>query len=403
MKLRRWVGLVVLVVMFAVPAIVVTRWWLRESVPAAPGAGERVGNVLRLSEAKQQNAGVTIVTVRSVSRSLHVEAPGMLVVDESRTARIGSLVDGKMGAVLVGVGDRIAAGAKLATIRSAAVSSAWAEYRKAVADRKRHETELGYAVEVEARAQRLYRDKAISLQELRRARVERMVAEQALMTAKTEVRRAEDVLQHLRLVTDEDFSEILGREIPVESPLQGAVLERFVTAGTAVTPGMPLFVVSDLSVLWAVAEVDEIHLSRLQVGQVVEVGVAAYPGEQFAGVIGFVGDMLDPKTRRVTVRCQVKNPQERLKPQMYATVVLKEGEARNIAEVPSEAVQTLDGKTVVFVVEDAGTFATQEVQIGLEKEGWTEVLSGVKAGEKIVAGGSFLLKAELRKPAEEEE
>jgi len=99
------------------------------------------------------------------------------------------------------------------------------------------------------------------------------------------------------------------------------------------------------------------------------------------------------------VRCQAPNLQGKLKPQMYATLSFGEGAPQAVLAVPSQAIQELEGKTVVFVAEDAGKFSAREVESGLETEGWVEILAGVTPGEKIVTTGSFLLKSELSKSA----
>ena len=97
------------------------------------------------------------------------------------------------------------------------------------------------------------------------------------------------------------------------------------------------------------AEIDETQLPLVEAGRPTELRVSAYPGETFAGRITFVADMVNPKTRRVTVRCQVPNPGQRLKPEMYAAITLSAGEPREVLAVPSAAVQEIEGKPFVFV------------------------------------------------------
>lgn len=393
-----WLSMVIVAGLLLVTTIFALRRWKQQPEVPTPIPGTADGT-LTLHETARRDAGIAVEPVQTISRSAHFEAPGVLTLDETRTARIGSMVEGKIVSLSAEVGARVPAGAVLADIHSHVIHETWAEYRKAIADRKRRMTELTYAVQAEERARRLYADKAISLQEVQRAQVDRVAAEQALDMVKTEVRRTEEALEHLGITSGEDPSGESGEQIPVKSPLAGAVLEKNVTTGTAVTPGMQLFVVSDLSTLWALAEVDETKLPRVKVGLPIEVRVAAYPGEAFPGTIIFVGDTLDPKTRRVTVRCRVPNPQGRLKPQMYAALSLGEGEARSVVVVPSQAIQEMDGKTVVFIADEAGKFFKREVAVGLETEGRVEVLSGVQPGEKVVTAGSFLLKSELLKSA----
>lgn len=375
-----------------------------ETAMPPPGPTATEGQALILTDAVQRDAGVTVEPVQIRTRSSQLEAPGVLTFDETRTARIGSLVEGKILSVAVQVGDRVSPGTILAEIHSPTIHNAWADYRKAKADRTRRLMELEYSKQAEQRAQRLFTAKAISHQELERAHVERVSAEQAVDMTQTEVRRAEEALEHLGIASlGQDPQGEAGEQIPVRSPVAGAVLEKNVTSGTAVTPGVPLFVVSDLSILWALAEIDETKLSRVQAGLPVEIRVAAYPGDSFPGTVIVISDTLDPRTRRVTVRCQVPNSDGRLKPHMYATISLGQSESLSTAAVPSQAIQDLGGKPVVFVAGENGVFTPREVEIGLESGGWTEILSGLQVGERIATAGSFLLKSELAKSALQEE
>jgi len=109
--------------------------------------------------------------------------------------------------------------------------------------------------------------------------------------------------------------------------------------------------------------------------------------------------MVNPKTRRVTVRCQVPNPGQRLKPEMYASLTLSAGEPREVLAVPAGAIQEIEGRPLVFVRTAKGSFESREVAVGPEAGGWVEVRSGVKEGEAVATTGSFLLKSELLKGA----
>ena len=374
--------------------------WLRRGAEVAtmpPPPPPPPDGVVVLSPTAQANAGVVVAPAATTVWVERLQAPGVLALDETRTARIGSLVDGTAVEVSVQVGDRVEAGQALALLHSPIVHEAWAAYRKAIAERKRATTDLSYAVQAAERVRRLYADKAASLQEVQKADVDRGAAEQGLDMAKTEVRRSEEVLEHYGITSGEDPTGESGEQIPVRSPLAAAVLERQVTTGTAVTSGMPLFVVSDLSTLWALAEVDETALPRVKVGMPVEIRVAAYPDEPFGGSIIFVGDTLDPKTRRVSVRCTVPNADGRLKPQMYATLLLEEGAQRTVLSVPTAAVQELDGTSVVFVTDRGGTFRRRDVVLGRVVDDAVEIVSGLQAGEPIAVAGSFVLKSELLK------
>ncbi len=381
-------------------ALLLAAWRWRSATPtpeATQPTPPTASDTVHLDAAAQAGAGLEIVIVAKHEQRERLEAPGVLALDETHTARLGSVVEGNVLTTSAGVGDRVAAGQVLAQLHSRVIHEGWAAYRKAVAERKRANTELVYSVQAHQRAQRLYNDKAISLQEVQRALADRQAAEQNLDMAVTEVRRGEEALEHLGITSGDDPSGESGEQIPVRSPLDGAVLERSVTTGTAVTPGMGLFVVSDLSILWALAEIDETKLPRVRVGLPVEVRVAAYPGEAFPGSIIFVADTLDPKTRRITVRCRVANVEGRLKPQMFATIAVEEASARMLTAVPAAAIQEIDAHPVVFVAEADDVFRRRAVKIGSETDGWIEIVDGLQPGERIVASGSFLLKSELLK------
>ncbi|HET7216500.1 MAG TPA: efflux RND transporter periplasmic adaptor subunit [Vicinamibacterales bacterium] len=369
-----------------------------EGTRAAPPA-QPPPDFVTLDDAAQRQAGITVAAVEATDIVEHTEAPGVLALDERRTARIGSHVDGVLIATAAEVGDRVRAGAVLATINSTVVHVAWAGYRKAVADRRRLEKELAFAIAGHERTQRLYANKAISLQDVQRAEADRVAAEQALDIGRTEVRRSEEELEHLGVTNADDPSGESGEQIPVRTPMSGVVLERLVTPGTAVTTGTPLYVVSDLSALWALVEIDESLLSRIRVGQPMQVRVAAYPGETFAGTVTLVGDTVNPKTRRVTVRCAVQNSDGRLKSQMYATALIRESAPRRAVVIPAAAVQTIDGRATIFVAEPQGRFRPRIVETRAAGEGMLEVRSGVRAGERIATAGTFILKSELLKSA----
>jgi membrane fusion protein, heavy metal efflux system len=380
--------------------VIVALGWtlLRKPAPSPAGvAAAAPDGVVQFTDAALREAGLDVQAAQAVMRRMSIEAPGVIALDERRTARIGSQVEGKVLEVFVEIGDRAQTGKELAHMISPVVHEVWAAYRKALSERRRAQTDLTMAVQQVERVKRLLADKAVAEQEVQRAEANRVAAEEGLNIVLTEVRRAQEEMQHLGVTNSDDPTGEEGEQIPVKSPLSGVVLEKFITEGGAVTPGAPLFIVSDLSSLWALAEIDETSVPHVQTGRPVEVRVAAYPAERFPGTIAWVADTVNPKTRRITVRCALPNPSGRLKPDMYATVSLGEGEPRPVVTVPSAAVQDVDGKAIVFVETGKGRFARREVTVDPEREGQVDVRAGLQAGERIVVKGAFLLKSELLK------
>lgn len=354
-----------------------------------------------LSERAARDAGVEVTPVRAIERTDRVRASGTVVMNERRTARPGAIVQGLLVDMAVQPGDEVRAGATLARLHSHVVHDAWAGYFKAVAERRTSEREVAFARTAEARAERLLRDKALSAQEVERAAADRVHADATLAAARAEVTRAEEELEHYGITAREDADPTTASQIPVTSPFAGVVIERLASPGSAVTPGMPLLVISDLSTVWVQAEVDETHLPQLARGRNAEITVAAYPGERFTGAIDAVGDVINPATRRVTVRIAVPNPGRRLKPQMFASVALGTSAPRTVLVVPGRSIQQSEGETVVFVRGTDGAYHRRPVVTGAEIDGLVEIVKGLADGDQVVTAGAFLLKSAVAPPEPE--
>lgn len=359
----------------------------------APAAAPPPSSVT-LSKTSEQLAGIVVEAVKAETVPTALEAVGTLALDDTRTARLGSLVEGVVERTHANVGDRVRTGQLLVGLHSHQVHDGWGDYRKAVADRRRIEQDLAFADDALARTERLLADKAASTLEVERARSARAAAVEHLAVANAEVRRAEESLEHLGIPVKSASAGKTTEIIPVRTPQSGIVLERLVTAGTAVTPGTPLYVVSDTSSLWVLAEIDEAALGRVRVGAAVQVAVSAYPTETFPAAVTLIGDTINPETRRVVVRAQVANRDGRLKPGMFARVQLEGSGAVPMVHVPVDAVQDIGERRVVFVPEGGG-YAPRDVETGSERDGRVEIRRGLTAGDRVVTRGAFLLKSQL--------
>jgi len=235
-----------------------------------------------------------------------------------------------------------------------------------------------------------------------RARSDRIAAEQQLVAAQAEELHGTQELAHYGITARPEGNPREEDELPVRAPIAGAVIERLVSPGTAVTPGTPLFVLSDLSSVWVTAEIDETHVGSLAVGLPVEVQVNAYPGDVFRGTITGVGDVINPATRRITIRCEVPNRDGRLKPQMFARVMLTSDRPRRMLVIPERAVQEMEGQTVLFARDTEGRFQRRPVVVGETISGLTEIISGADDDDVIATAGAFLIKSEMMKPQSKE-
>jgi cobalt-zinc-cadmium efflux system membrane fusion protein len=164
------------------------------------------------------------------------------------------------------------------------------------------------------------------------------------------------------------------------------------------SPADQLFTVANLDRLWIELDIYERDLSRVTRGQAVDVATAAYPGRSFPGQIVYVGDIVDPAKRAVSARVEIPNPDNVLKPGMFANALIRVGSAgRPVAVVPEEAVQQVEGRSVVFVPGPRpGEFRVQPVEVGEAiDDGRILVISGLQAGDRVVTTGAFALRSEL--------
>ena len=145
-------------------------------------------------------------------------------------------------------------------------------------------------------------------------------------------------------------------------------------------------------------DINEKDLAKVHRGQSASVTVGAFPDLKLKGSITYIADLVDQTTRTVKARVEVANPGRKLKPEMFATIELAlAADAPPVLAVPEDAIQELDGKKVVFVVEDEDEFAARPVQTTRTAAGMVEIVSGLKEGEHYAIKGSFILKSEVKK------
>ncbi|HWQ56746.1 MAG TPA: efflux RND transporter periplasmic adaptor subunit [Bryobacteraceae bacterium] len=374
-----------------------------DAAKAAQSAGPTAQNTVVLDTAARKQAGVTLEEARNRSLPQVLRSTARLANDENRTWRVGAITEGRIVQVLASPGDAVSAGQVLARMHSHGIHESRAEYRKAVSELARLKNVEAFSRQVRDRAKRLYEIKAGSLEQLEYAQTELKNAEAAAVNARFEVERTRNhLVEFLGIPADFTDHSAPGHDdnadyIPVRSPAAGTVLTRNVTPGTVVTPANDLYVISNLSRLWALAEVAEEHLMKLRPGMPVRIYVQAYGGHPFPGSVGKLGESLDPATRTVKVRVDVPNADGRLKPEMYATAEIELGASDTAVFVPEEATQEVRGQLVVFVRTAEDRFEVRPVQTGRTLDGAVEIVRGLTAGEVVAARGTFILKSEYLK------
>lgn len=181
--------------------------------------------------------------------------------------------------------------------------------------------------------------------------------------------------------------------ITVTAPTSGALTMLGVRPGMSVSTGQTLAEITGLNPIWLEAAVPEIFAGDVKVGQPVNATLTAFPGERFAGRITAILPSAQTDSRTLTVRAELRNPNLRLRPGMFAQVSLSP-DRRQAVLIPSEAVIRTGERVLVMIAQAKGGYRPAEIRIGREANGKTEVLAGLAPGEKVVVSGQFLLDSE---------
>jgi cobalt-zinc-cadmium efflux system membrane fusion protein len=199
--------------------------------------------------------------------------------------------------------------------------------------------------------------------------------------------------------TDEEIDTIVHDHkadpvLIVRSPITGLVTQRTAAPGLYVQPGnAPApFTVADTATMWMLANVVEADAPFMRVGQPIEVTVGAWPGRVFDGVITVVGAQVDPATRRLMIRSEVKDPEARLRAGMFANFTIRIAEPFQATAVPNTAiVREGDGSMAVWVTTDRKHFDKRLVRTGMQQNGMTQILEGLQPGQLVVTEGAVFI------------
>ena len=329
-------------------------------------------------------------------------ATGKILVSENRVAVIGPVHEGRLVRLYAGQGSKVRKGQKLADLESADIDQAEADYLKALSDydnaRRTSGAEVKFAQATYDRTKMLYEKTITAGKNLQAAEhdleVAKALAESSVASTKAALIAARRHLLILGL-RDSDIDALASKSslaavFSLTAPISGIVIERNGTIGATVGSDANVFKIIDISSVWIDANVFEKDLERVRRGQEVKVSVPAFPGVNFSGRVILVSSIVDPETRSVKVRTEVSNPDGRLKPDMFANVQIITDLHRTAISIPQAAVLDDGGKTVVFVSEGSG-YVKRGVNVGIQGNGRAEIIEGLKAGDKVVVKGNYLL------------
>jgi Cu(I)/Ag(I) efflux system membrane fusion protein len=336
---------------------------------------EETGAVIQVSQRARQLAGVEVAEV--AYRPLHrqIRTVGLITTDERSVSRVSAWIAGRIDRLYIDfTGQKINRGEPLALLYSPELVSTQQEYILTLEalDRSR---EAGTSVQTQESLTASSRQRlllwGISESEIQRLEKERTVRE------------------HVEIVT----------------PIGGTVVEKSVVEGQYVKEGQHLYTVADLSHLWMLADLYEYEMGWIKTGQKVTMTSASFPDEPFEGKITFVDPVLQSQTRSLKVRAELDNPQGRLRPGMFVDVVIDVhldpkrfpslanafDERGAVLSVPVSAVLETGRRQVVYQEIDEGKYIGRQVTVGPRAGDYYPVLSGLKAGDRVVVRGNFLI------------
>ncbi|MBX3350578.1 MAG: efflux RND transporter periplasmic adaptor subunit [Nitrospira sp.] len=358
-----------------------------DTTPVAQNPPSAASRLLHLTAEELSRMQLELSPVAQGEILSHREFPATVQANQNELAEVTALIRGRVVKVHVDVGQDVKKGTRLALLHSVDLGMAEGEHLKA-------EARLEEAERSHGRARELYENKAVSLAELQRR-------EAAMKAARAESRETRNRLELLGVPQEEierlDREHMIKADMPLRAPFDGRVITRNITKGEVVETDQKLFTVANLTDVWVIGNVPEKDIRFIRKDQNVNVVLAAYPHAIFGGTITYVGDVLDPATRTMSLRVTVSNPERLLKPEMFAVISVYVTSSPDALSVPLAAVQDGPAGKMVFIQQEDGTFEARTVKLGNEEGEVVRVLEGVKAGEQVVTKGSFALKSEIER------
>lgn len=329
-------------------------------------SGEAV-STLQLNDQEQQQIGVQTAKVEHRNLRRTLSAVALVEQPETELATVSARVSGRIDKLFVDfTGQPVRRGQEIALIYSPEIFSTAEEYRLALENRKR----LGSGAEPQAVSG----------------------AEDLVAAARRRLELWGLTTQQIDGIASSPKPQI---DLPIYSPANGIVTERKVTEGQYVSAGESLYTLSDLSTVWVKAELYQPDIATIRIGQPAEISWDALNGITH-GRVAFVNPMVNPQTRTASVRIQVPNSKMRLRPGMFVNVKFAMPGGNDMLAVPRSAVVDTGTRKIVYVSTGNGNFDGREVRLGQPSDQYYPVLAGLRAGDRVVTQGNFLIDSQTR-------
>jgi len=337
-----------------------------------------------LTAQQVKDRGIIVAGTPTGAVGATIRAPATAQFVRDRVSKIGPRLPAKVVKATVALGDHVAAGDVVAILDSVELGKVKSRYLAA-------RSTLELARESYEREQRLVSQKISSEAELQQARAGFEQARAELDGTIEELRLyglSRKVIDAIHAGLDQPFSRYA-----LTTPQAGIVEELDVAPGQTLTPEMTPVEIVDPAQMWVMIDAFEKDAGRIKPGQRIVFEARAIPDGKFVGVVNWVAQELSPTTRTVQVQATVTNTNGALRAGMFGTARIETNDATEHPVLPIDAIQTIDGKTVVFkpVAGQPNTFAVVPVKTGEEAADRVAILAGVSPGEPVVIKGAFAL------------
>ena len=339
-------------------------------------------SIIELDDAQAARLQLALVTEQEFVKE--IRTVGGIDYNQNKTVDVYAHYPGRILEAYANVGDRVESDQFLFSMQSPDLLAA--------------ETALISAASVSVlQSKNLARAKAL----LKIGGISQMATDQTISDQQTAEGAIETAKNNVLIFgkTSEDLDKIIRERnadptLIVRSPVSGIVIARGAAPGLYVQPGTTPtpYTVADVSTMWLVANIIEEQVPFIKVGQKVEAKISALPNATFYGTITVIGASLDPISRRMMARCEIRDPTHLLRAGMFADLTIQVDTQKKSLAVPESAIyHEGNGILSVWITKDKRRFVRRHVTIGGSKDGFVQILSGVTANEKVVSDGALIL------------
>lgn len=362
-----------------------------------------------LTEAQEKNAKIQTSPLSVMDIELQITIPAQFKARNQSIERIYSPIDGKITNVFVEPGAILKVGQPIVQIKSDAISQIQLEFLEKILDIDANINELraqyNLSLQNYNRERTLYNEKISSRADYEAANAQ-LRKDKANLDA-LNIKRSSliNVYRQRLAVYGGTIDNVIKTKqiypyITIKATKNGVLLERKVNPGEIVEQNRELFNLADLKTIWLVGYAFEKDSPYLHLGEAVT-GTIEESTETINGVLSYVSPILDNTTKTLEVRADIPNKNFKIKPNMYAEMYVNTGIAHVLA-IPTDAVEKFGDYNFAYVKIAPHTYEERKVETGKKNDQYTEVLSGIKAGEEVVTRGSFELLGESIKKQEAE-